>query len=153
VSENYDSAPETKKHIERVRRLIIGAINLLKVRVECHDQSKLGDVEKKIFDIYTPKLKATTYGSDQYKEFLAEMSVALKHHYENNSHHPEHFENGIDGMTLIDLLEMVCDWKAATERHADGSIAASLIINKERFKISDQVSNILENTCKQMNWL
>jgi hypothetical protein len=150
---NYDSAPETRKHIERVRRLIIGAINLLKVRVECHDQSKLGDVEKKIFDIYTPKLKATTYGSDQYKEFLAEMSVALKHHYANNSHHPEHFENGIDGMTLIDLLEMICDWKAATERHADGSIVASLKINKERFKMNDQLSKILENTCQQMNWL
>jgi hypothetical protein len=153
MAENYDSAPETRKHIERVRRLLAGMINLLAVRVEGHDQSKLGNVEKKIFDIYTPKLKATTYGSDQYKEFLAEMSVALKHHYENNNHHPEHFEAGIDGMTLIDLLEMVCDWKAATERHTDGSIAASLKINKERFKISDQLSKVLENTCQQMDWL
>jgi hypothetical protein len=153
MAENYDSAPETRKHIERVRRLLAGMINLLAVRGEGHDRSKLGRFEKRIFDYYTPKLKGTTYGSDQYKEYLTEMSVALKHHYKKNNHHPEHFENGIDGMTLIDLLEMVCDWKAATERHADGSIAASLIINKERFKISDQVSNILENTCKQMNWL
>ncbi|OGP67121.1 MAG: hypothetical protein A2W27_08195 [Deltaproteobacteria bacterium RBG_16_44_11] len=131
-----------------------GAINLLKVRAECHDQSKLGDVEKKTFDIYTPRLKGTTYGSNRYKqELLTEMNVALKHHYENNSHHPEHFENGIDGMTLIDLLEMVCDWNAATERHADGNIVESLRINKERFKMSDQLSKILENTCQQMNWL
>jgi hypothetical protein len=153
MAENYDSAPETLKHIERVRRLLTGMINLLTIRAECHDHSKLGSDEKRIFDIYTPKLKATTYGSDQYTEYLAEMSVALKHHYANNSHHPEHFEAGIDGMTLIDLLEMICDWKAATERHADGSIGASLKINKERFKISDQLSKVLENTCKQMNWL
>jgi hypothetical protein len=37
------------------------------------------------------------------------MAPALKHHYENNRHHPEHFKNNIDDMNLIDLIEMLCD--------------------------------------------
>ena len=81
------------------------------------------------------------------------MGEALKHHYAANSHHPEHYENGIDGMTLIDVLEMLCDWKAATERHADGDIMRSLEVNRERFGISDQLANILANTVREWGWL
>lgn len=41
---------------------------------------------------------------------------------------------------------MFIDWKAATERHADGDIIKSIEINKNRFKISDQLIKILLNT-------
>ena len=34
---------------------------------------------------------------------------ALQHHYQKNRHHPEAFERGVDGMTLVDLVEMVCE--------------------------------------------
>lgn len=54
--------------------------------------------------------------------------------------------NGIAGMTLIDLVEMFCDWAAAVQRHADGDLARSIEINRERFGISDQLAQILENT-------
>lgn len=33
----------------------------------------------------------------------------LDHHYQNNDHHPEHFELGINGMNLLQLLEMLAD--------------------------------------------
>ena len=49
-------------------------------------------------------------------------------------------------MDLLDLVEMFCDWKAASLRHKDGDFAASLQINKERFGISDQLMAILENS-------
>lgn len=58
----------------------------------------------------------------------------------------------VDGMSLLDVVEMLCDWKAATERHADGSITKSIQINKARFNISDQLASILENTRKEMGW-
>ena len=149
----YDSAKDTEAHIDRVGVLLIEAINNIAKRQVGHDATKLTHPEKEYFDIYTPKLKGCTYGSEEYKTYLSELNVALKHHYENNRHHPEHFRNGINGMSLLDLLEMICDWKAATERHADGSIVNSLKINKERFGISDQLIQILENTCKEMGWL
>jgi hypothetical protein len=55
-------------------------------------------------------------------------------------------EPDISQMTLIDLIEMLCDWKASTLRHKDGDIFKSLEINKKRFNISDQLYNILKNT-------
>jgi hypothetical protein len=91
-------------------------------------------------------LRALVYGSDEYKENLKRLKPALDHHYKLNSHHPEHFEYGLHGMTLIDLLEMVSDWKAAVKRHSTGDIKQSLEINTERFAITPQLKNILENT-------
>jgi len=55
-------------------------------------------------------------------------------------------------MTLLDVVEMLCDWKAASERTKQGSIAASLTHNKERFGISDQLAAILENTVRELGW-
>jgi hypothetical protein len=51
-------------------------------------------------------------------------------------------------MSLIDLLEMICDWKAATLRHNDGNIQRSITINKERFKYGDELEAILRNTAE-----
>lgn len=96
----------------------------------------------------TPKLAASTYGSDEYKQMLSQMQPALQHHYAHNRHHPEFYANGIDGMNLIDLLEMFVDWYAATRRHNDGDIYKSIEINRERFGMSDQLVQILKNSVK-----
>ena len=97
----------------------------------------------------TPKLKSSTYGSEEYKKFLEELKPALDNHYKENRHHPEHFENGIKGMTLVDLIEMLCDWCAAVERHSDGNILKSIEINQKRFGYSDELKQILINTLEQ----
>jgi len=151
MSEKYDSASDTMKHISRVRELMENIAGEILLRSGNHDKSKLLPPEKSIFDVVTPKLKAMTYGSQEYKDSLASMKPALDHHYANNRHHPEHFKNGIDGMNLVDLLEMICDWKCAVERHADGSIEKSLAINRVRFGIADQVINLLRNTVEALS--
>ena len=71
------------------------------------------------------------YESDEYKQVLKEIEEAVQHHYQVNRHHPEHFENGINGMNLIDLIEMVCDWVAASQRVKDGDVYKSLDINRD----------------------
>jgi hypothetical protein len=111
-----------------------------------NDASKLKSPEKEIFDEFTPKLRTSTYGSEEYKGYLQAMGEALKHHYAHNSHHPEHRPNGIKGMSLVDLLEMLCDWKAATLRHANGDIRRSIEQNQQRFGYSDELKSILLNT-------
>lgn len=146
----YDSTADTLKHIKRVNELLLDISTEFLRRAKVHDNSKLEKFEKEAFDRLTPALKGTTYGSEEYNKNLVELGEALEHHYDNNSHHPEHYAAGIDGMDLFDLLEMIVDWKAATERHADGDILKSLIHNKKRFDISDQLSNILENTVVRM---
>jgi hypothetical protein len=148
----YDSKSDTLQHIKRVNELLLLAVSEMLVRSTKHDNSKLDSPEKELFDEYTPKLKNCTYGSDEYKGFLKELKVALDHHYSNNSHHPEYYENGINGFDLFDLIEMFFDWKAATERHNNGDIRKSIEINKERFNISDQICDILLNTANRMGW-
>ena len=102
-------------------------------RVTRHDLSKMEPPEKAVFDRVTPMLKDSTYGSDQYRASLVEMGEGLAHHYAGNRHHPEHYGAGISGMTLVDVVEMLADWKAATERHDNGSLARSLPMQAERF--------------------
>ena len=172
-----DQRLETLKHINQVRKLIKQFNEELYYRGRSHDTSKLESPEREIFDEYTPKLKNTTYGSIQYKEYLREMKVALDHHYAENRHHPEHFSKtykcedcgsiyagfqdecdtckhldslkrvcDISKMNLVDIIEMICDWKAATMRHADGDIKRSIEINKKRFGYGDELEAILLNT-------
>ena len=54
-------------------------------------------------------------------------------------------ETDVAKMDLFDLIEMLMDWLAAVERHQDGSIIESLKHNRERFKIGDQLYEILYN--------
>lgn len=146
----YDSAKDTREHIEKVALRIDAFVAELLSRSILHDYSKLYSPEKEVFDEVTPLLRDLTYGSKEYEECLQRMRVALEHHYEANRHHPEQFENGVSGMNLIDLIEMVSDWKSATERHADGDIYKSLEINRKRFGIDDQLYGILKNT---IDWM
>jgi hypothetical protein len=147
---SYDSTRDTANHIRLVGNFMAKAMLEIARRAKEHDASKLVSPEKELFDEYTPQLRGLTYGSEEYRECLDGLQVALKHHYENNSHHPEHYGDGIEGMSLLDLIEMVCDWRAATERHADGNIRESLVINAERFDISPQLLRVLENTVSEL---
>ena len=136
----------TLRHIKRVNELLLFASGELQRRAVEHDRTKLEDPEKSVFAEYTAKLKDCTYGSDEYKGYLEQMAPALKHHYLHNRHHPEHFVRGVENMNLFDLIEMVVDWKSASERHEDGDIYRSIAINSERFGISDQLTHIIANT-------
>ena len=144
---------ETKDHIDLVAKNL-GILNkeILK-RSFCHDNSKLSNEELPYFQKYTGILKKLTYGSDEYKKALDGLKPALKHHYEINSHHPEHYENGVDDMTLIDIIEMFSDQCAATKRHEDGDIFKSIDINEKRFKMSPQLCKIFKNTLKKIKGL
>jgi len=118
----YDSRADTLQHIKRVNELLMFAVSELLIRARKHDNSKLESPEKELFDEYTPKLKQCTYGSDEYKEFLKELTVALDNHYANNSHHLEHYENGVNGFDLCDLTEM----KRTTAKEAQPNLVIKI---------------------------
>lgn len=141
-----ESKFKTMRHIETVRNYMGFVLKEFIDRCHRHDQSKLQSPEVEAFEIYTPRLRGLTYGSEEYRECLRGMAPAIKHHNENNSHHPEHYPNGINGMDLFDLIEMLCDWKAAGMRHDDGDMYKSLEINHKRFDINDQLFSVLKNT-------
>jgi len=144
---------QTRIHRERVAEILHLIIRKLLDRAESHDSSKLKSPEVGVFAEYTPKLENMTYVGDEYNKCLVEMGPALAHHYANNSHHPEHHKDGINDMTLVDLIEMLVDWKAASERHKNGNILVSIDKNSQRFHIDAQLTRILVNTVRFLSFV
>jgi len=54
-------------------------------------------------------------------------------------------------MNLFDIVEMFCDWKAASERQHNGNLLTSISKNANRFGLSPQLVNIFENTARIMD--
>lgn len=149
---SYDSTEDTNKHIANVRHRILLFVRDLMDRALKHDASKLQEPEKAAYDVLTPKLYNVEYGSEQYKKMLREMQPAIDHHWANNDHHPEFHITGIEGMNLMQIVEMIADWKAASERHKTGDIRDSIEINIKRFGIEPQLAQIIRNTVEYMKW-
>lgn len=149
----YDSRVSTRAHIAQVRDLLGGICCELRKRGSEHDATKLKGEERKMCDQVTPLLCDSTYGSEEYNALLAKMDPVLRKHYARNRHHPEHFPFGMTDMTLLDLMEMLADWKAATLRHTDGNLQRSFVINKVRFRMSREMTDMLENTAKELGWM
>lgn len=143
----------TRKHMQRVSALLGEAACELIRRAAVHDLSKLEAVElvplQRMQDVIDTEGQAP-YGSDEYKRRTKMLGPMLTHHYENNSHHPEHFANGVDGMSLFDLIEMFFDWKAASERGEESSMNIGAAC--KRFNISPQVEAIFRNTAASLNY-
>ena len=151
MSDNLKEAAtnnETRKHISNVNKFVSLFNMLLNERAINHDATKMSTPELELFTEVTERLAGCTYGSEEYNKFLGELKPALDHHYARNRHHPEHYANGIEDMTLVDIVEMFCDWKAATLRHNDGNILKSIEHNTKRFNISPQLAQIFKNTAE-----
>jgi Family of unknown function (DUF5662) len=139
----YDSRAETLDHVQLVRNYVNMFIVEMLKRSERHDASKLTEAEKPTLDVVLPLLKQIAYGSPEYEALKERAKPALDHHYKHNSHHPEHYgEEGIAGMDLFDLVEMVCDWVAWAREPGNVKID----YNVEQFDIAPQLKAILTNT-------
>lgn len=150
-----DSRVATLFHSLRVGHFMTDVIRELTTRSVEHDYSKTQPPEVDGFDRATAQLSSMAYGSPEYAASLAELQPTLAHHYAHNRHHPEHFgQRGINGMTLADLVEMLADWRASTERMGGtGDLRKSIEINAKRFGIDPQLAGILINTAEHFGWI
>ncbi len=148
-----DIMRDTVSHVRRVGNLMLEAISNLQKKAINHDQSKFSVEEFDLFAQETPNLKSLTYGSQEYKEALARLGPALKNHYVMNDHHPEHYALGIHEMDLMNLIELLSDWKAASERHNDGNLSRSILHNAKRFSYDHKFAVLLARTAKNLGWL
>ena len=124
-------------HCQRVRASLVGFANAMIMRAVTHDESKWQDDEFAGFVHINQIAREHEYGSPEYMASIRETgAVAL--HYSRNSHHPEHYPNGVDDMTLLDIIEMVADWKAASETYGRTSLEDALVTHAERFGLKDK---------------
>ena len=139
------------KHKEEITQLMSKFAAEISYRSGIHDNSKFSPEE---FDVYSSNVQDFNkydFDSEEEKRLRERVYPAAKAHQKRNRHHPEHFKNGIDDMNLIDLLEMICDWKSASSRAPGDSLRKGLPILKEKYKISPQLYQILTNTIKDFN--
>lgn len=79
-------------------------------RINTHDQSKFSSKEI-IGYTYTTEFYGKKCGYVFTNDEKYEMDKAWEHHYKTNPHHPD-FHDNINNMSIIDIIEMVCDWGA-----------------------------------------
>ncbi|MGE5438020.1 MAG: DUF5662 family protein [Syntrophothermus sp.] len=148
--ESNDSTEYTINHIKDVLKYMKFFAEHVVLRALLHDASKLLSPEKEIFDRLAGKRKAK-YMSKEYLENLEILKPALEHHYKNNSHHVQYYNDGINGMTLIDLLEHLCDTIAVSNVDNDGDVIDSINKTHDRqfYDKDGLIKQILINTYNQ----
>lgn len=137
------------RHVGIVRRNIKRISEGLERRAEVHDISKLSLEEFSGFVEVNQIARKYPFGSKEYKESLKDNDV-INLHFSRNSHHPEFYPNGISDMSLLDIIEMVCDWKAASETYGRTSFFDALVIQAERFKLDEKQMWLIALIAKEL---
>jgi len=116
-----------------------------------HDLSKLQEPEFSIFMNGQEGFENVMFGTPEYKTHCKTILPAIRHHHAHNSHHPEFHIDGVKGMSLVDVVEMVCDWKAASDREGN-DFNITLEICLEKYIESLELRSIIRHTVLEMNW-
>jgi hypothetical protein len=115
-----------------------------------HDNSKFSKEEFEYVYKLSKNDKDIKFGSKEYYELVDSVQSAKIAHYTRNSHHPDHYSS-IYEMSLLDMIEMLGDWKAATKRK-NGNILESLEINSRKYNIGIDLKNSLHSTIKEVEF-
>lgn len=143
--EQIDTEEYIKGHISRVRKHINTFIELLLKRAMNHDKSKLEEPEFSWWK-EMDKEPRYPYGSEEYKQKIKRWDKVFKHHYKYNRHHPEHYDYGVSEMTLVDIVEMMCDWLGYKDTITISEALKVCDEQMKRYNIPDGVRQIIFNT-------
>ena len=139
------------EHKQLVGKYMQKVIAELTTRAIAHDESKWGEEEFPPYAKQLPLFEQADYGSPEYIACLRAIKPAIDHHFSVERHHPEHFgSEGINGMNLIDLVEMVCDWMAAAQRGGGSLANLRLDLQQDRFAIGSQLQGAIEHTVEAL---
>lgn len=141
---------DLSEHRKIIATTMARVVKDLVIRTAVHDASKLSAEEMFTYASVTPQFKGLRFGSPEYKKVAAQLGPAWKNHVRNNDHHPEfHQDRGIRGMSLMSLVEMCCDWTAASSRHGKKPVIALGKLSA-RYKMSNDLIDILANTFREL---
>jgi hypothetical protein len=144
---------ETYDHVRLVGVSLSEVARNLMLRAVTHDDSKFEPFEAEGFAALKANLRDIEFGSPEYTEALDAAKPVIEHHYALNDHHPQHYESGVNDMSLMAIMEMLADWYASGLRTKNGSMDKSITVNVKRFKIEPQLEAILRNTARYMGWV
>jgi len=134
-----------RNHIKRVQNKLSKLVAALLIRMREHDKSKLEEPEFSLWKKMDEEPRYP-YGTRKYNKKIKRYRELFEMHYKENPHHPEHFPNGISDMTLIDLMEMLCDWISYKDNIRVSEAIEMVEKQSKRFGYSDEIKNMLINT-------
>ena len=144
---------DTLAHISEVQENLAEIRSELERRGLAHDRSKLLSIEFDGFCKTRSKFKKANFGSPEYQKCVDEIKPSIEHHYKSNRHHTSFFKNGFADMNLIDILEMLADWKAASRRSPDLSFKGSLPKAFKKYNIPENMQQHITGTLEYLGWL
>lgn len=134
-----------EKHISLVRQHIQTFIQLLTRRALHHDESKLKEPELTWWKQIDKEPKYP-YGSPEYNAKMSRWSKLFQYHYAHNRHHPEHYQFGVRDMTLIDMIEMLCDWLGYKDNLSISEAFQICETQMQRYDMSEDIRHLIFNT-------
>ena len=134
---------KNKAHIAEFQQAIATLTEKLKQRAKTHDASKLQEPELTQYTEVEEKLEKHPIGSHNYRSIVKQNKPILDKHYKNNPHHPEHFKNGFNSMTILDLVDVFTDWKLDCGDEDWDSFVDS---RTDYYSLSSQLATILKNS-------
>lgn len=154
IKELYYEA-DTRKHQQMVAERMIKAAKKLLDRAIKHDASKLEESERSAYiePVYELNTVKVPYGSERYKELVAQMGDGWKHHEAVNDHHIGYFvpyasqtlNDPIRCLDMFVLIEMCCDWIAAASRRGNDPGLAMEEMTK-KYPMDEQLQQVIRNT-------
>lgn len=110
------------RHLMFVRFALHSVTHALDQRADIHDASKMLDDEFAGFSRINAAARINKFGSPEYAEGMRREKPTIDLHFSRNTHHAEFYakhpealmnNRGAEGMTFLDVIEMVCDWWGA----------------------------------------
>ena len=123
-------------HQRQVSILLRQFARMLENRADLHDLSKLSLDEFGGYVEVNRVARQFPYGSPEYKASLKDNKV-IELHFSRNRHHPEHHPGGVNEMSLIDFIEMVIDWIAASRTYGTTEWEKVIKTQQERFGLTE----------------
>ena len=122
------------RHIMTVQSRMRAIARRILNRADSHDLSKFAPDELGGMIEIDAIAEESGLNSPQYMEAIKGPAIGL--HRSRHSHHPEFHSDGIKDMSLLDLIEMVCDWKAANQvrGHPEGRQSVNMMIRRLELK-------------------
>lgn len=125
-----------EQHLAHVRAGLQKINHDLERRALLHDLSKFGSEEFPGFCEINAG-RETEWGSDEHRAQQRREKTTIEAHYRANSHHPEH--HAPQSMGFLDLIEMVCDWRAAYLAYGNGGMTWEENVRSQQERYGSQL--------------
>ena len=122
--------------------------NKLRNRAVVHDNSKISNEEELRALAFIINDKSSM--QDPNVKISPLVREAIKIHWKNNSHHPEHYESYLD-MSKLDIMEMCCDWHARSMQYKTNFLEFVKKRQEERFHFPDWMFAEIWHYCEVLN--